>query len=85
LGGGNENEKLWIQLRISVKDLGKVELGIFLNIACLFSQGLRKDLPKDPLDKIGMTTLKGNGMLVQKMLKIWNATSQSSPMISLQN
>jgi hypothetical protein len=32
-----------------------------------------------------MTTLKGNGMFVQKMWKIWNEISQSSPMISLQN
>jgi hypothetical protein len=37
LGGGNEYEKLWSQLRISVEDLGKVELGMFLDIACFFS------------------------------------------------
>jgi len=32
-----------------------------------------------------MKTLKGNGMLIQKVLKIWNETSWSSPMIGLQN
>jgi hypothetical protein len=36
LGGGNENEKLWNQLKISVENLGKVELGMFLDIVCFF-------------------------------------------------
>jgi hypothetical protein len=75
-GGCIDNDMLWGRLRICYDDLAHEERGMFLDIACFFSEYNSK------FD--GIRTPQ-KGITSQKALQIWKVPSQHSPKICLRN